>query len=391
MNGDKPTSTVTTNAAEQADSPEKTTTTAASPKQGSSALAVITALLLLCLLLAMAAGGYYGWRYWQAFSTQQEQRLQALENNASEQRAQLSRLSQTQSGQTSEQLTLLQQVQADQQRQQQRLDSHNQRLSALAGTSRDDWLLAEARYLLRLAGQRLLVENSTESAQRLLASADAILQSVDDAGVLPVRDAIAKEVIALKLANTIDRQGIYLQIAALKQQIQQLPLIPFQGQTTGAALDDSNSDEDSASKPTSAWASLQQALGHLSQFVKVRQYDQTPDLLISEQQQLRVLNNIGFAFEQAQFALLHEQVAIYRESLDQAGQWWQRYYAHYPEHAVIANELKKLQAMDIVQVIPSIARSSELLSDYIERFHQLTPPAPVVDEAQSNSTEESSP
>ena len=39
----------------------------------------------------------------------------------------------------------------------QRLDSHNKRLLSLSSTSREDWLLAEAEYLLRLANQRLLM------------------------------------------------------------------------------------------------------------------------------------------------------------------------------------------------------------------------------------------
>ena len=354
--------------------------------------AIIFAVLLLSILLIIG-GGYYGWQYWQTFSNQQEKRLQALEAQANTQNARLDTLSAKQVARINKQRSLLEALKSDQQLQQQQLDSHTQRLRALAGTSRDDWLLAEARYLLRLASQRLLVESSTDSAQRLLSSADDILQSVDDSGVLPVRGAIAKELIALKLAKTVDRQGIYLQISALKSQIQQLPLTPFRPERDQDSTSTDHKTQDNANdhtKPVSAWSSFKEVLSTLSQFVKVRQYDEAPDLLVSEQQQLRVLNNIWFAFEQAQFALLHEQPDIYRDSLKQAIHLWNLYYAHYIEHEVVHSELKKLRALNIIQRIPSISRSSELLTDYIERFHRLKPSDSTEDEPQAVPAEESS-
>ena len=354
--------------------------------------AIIFAVLLLSILLIIGSG-YYGWQYWQTFSSQQEKRLQALEAQANTQNARLDTLSAKQVARINKQRSLLEALKSDQQLQQQQLDSHTQRLRALAGTSRDDWLLAEARYLLRLASQRLLVESSTESAQRLLSSADDILQSVDDSGVLPVRGAIAKELIALKLAKTVDRQGIYLQISALKSQIQQLPLTPFRPERDQDSTSTDHKTQDNTNdntKPVSAWSSFKEVLSTLSQFVKVRQYDEAPDLLVSEQQQLRVLNNIWFAFEQAQFALLHEQPDIYRDSLKQAIHLWNLYYAHYIEHEVVHSELKKLRALNIIQRIPSISQSSELLTDYIERFHRLKPSDSTEDEPQAVPAEESS-
>lgn len=334
---------------------------------------ILLLAILLIIIVALAAGAYFAWNFWQQYSTQQEQRFKALETAAAEQGSQVQNLSSQQTENRQDQQQLLNSVQASQEAIQQRLDSHTQRLRALAGTSRDDWLLAEARYLLRLASQRLLVERGGDGARALLESADKILLSVDDAGVLPVRNAIANEIIALKLAKTVDRQGLYLQLAAIKQQIQALPLIPFrpsEEKQTNAADTKPALDKD-APWHQSAWNSIKQAFGNLGRFVQIRRHDAAPELLISEKQQLQTINHLMLMFEQAQFALLHEEEIIYRNSLEEALKWWSNYYSHYNEYEVIRSEISQLQQQNIIQVLPNINRSGELLTDYIEQFHKL--------------------
>ncbi|MEO0443744.1 MAG: uroporphyrinogen-III C-methyltransferase [Pseudomonadota bacterium] len=328
-------------------------------------------LVLICAALALAT--YYGWQFW----LQQDQRLQSLESRAQQQVNALNTLSAEKNNQASDQQALIARINQDQQAIQQTLSSHTRRLRALAGTSRDDWLLAEARYLLRLANQRLLVEKGTESALGLLQSADGIIQSINDDGLLPVRSAIANEIVALKLAKTIDRQGVFLQIGALKNRIRDLPMVPTRQHSTERSLPSSSSDSlIKSQKQDLSWyqslgLGIQSALSKLSDFVKVRRYDEVPTLLISEQQQLQIANNLTFMFEQAQFALLHQQQKIYHYSLQQAIDWWNSYYAHYAEYEIVSDQLKTLQAMSVEQQFPDISGSSALLTDYIERFHQL--------------------
>lgn len=332
--------------------------------------------LLLLILAALAVGGYFAWTHWQTYQSAQNQRLQSLENALAEQAGQVQAINSTQREQVGDQLTLLEQLQENQSAIEQRLDSHTQRLRELAGTSRDDWLLAEARYLLRLATQRLLVERGTEGAAALLSSADKILQSVDDASLLAVRNAIANEVIALKLAKTIDRQGLYLQLSAIKNQIQALPMVPFRPQDSDRQVNDQivSEIENTPSEQVwyrQVWQSIASAFSNLDRFVKIRQHDEAPDLLISETQQMQIMNQLSLMLEQAQFALLHEEEMIYRSSLEEAKKNWSNYFSHYDQYEVIRNELSELQQRDIIQQLPDISRSSKLLTDFIERFHTL--------------------
>ncbi|MBX2809841.1 MAG: uroporphyrinogen-III C-methyltransferase [Cellvibrionaceae bacterium] len=344
-------------------------------------------LSIALLLAALSAGMYFFWQQWltiqgqqQQTQAQQQQQLAALEKQNTELMQRIAQITQQLSRAGTTQQNTLKHLQQDQQRLQQRLDSHGQRLSNLAGTSRDDWLLAEARYLLRLANQRLLVDRSSEGALGLLATADNILSGIDNTEILTIRQAIAQESIALKLANTFDREGTYLTLVSLKQQIQSLPLVPFI-----AAADNSkkavDSDDHSLAPPPeqSAWQglvtrinnSVDSAFATLGTFMKIRHHDQAPALLISEQQQLSIMNGLSLMFEQAQFALLHEETDIYQHSLQRILDDWQLYYAHYNDYETLHAELRRLQDLNIVHTLPTINRSLSLLSDYIERFHRI--------------------
>lgn len=347
-------------------------------------------LILLILLLAGAGvGGYFGWQEYQ----QQMARLTALENSTAEQIVGQQALTKQLSSDQQQWLDEQQRIQTDQfdaleEAQaliQQRLDSHSARIQGLSGTSRQDWLLAEARYLLRLANQRLLVEQNTLGAQGLLEAADDILQSIDDNGLLPVRDAVAKELIALKIADTVDKEGLYLKISALKEQIQTLPLIPFLTEDSTAETV-SILDETDANDAEHVWYqimadSIKNAFADISSLIQIRQHDTAPELLISEQQQYQVVNHLTLMLEQAQYALLHEKKGIYRDSLTKAQEWWAIYYAHYNEFEVIDAEFTHLKQQAITQTLPDISRSSSLISEYIEQYHQIDTATTVIKES----------
>jgi uroporphyrin-3 C-methyltransferase len=345
------------------------------PPQKISTLSSIALMIVLLLIIGLAVGAFYGLRFWENHSTQQEQRLLAIESNNNQQLEKINALGQEQANKNAEQADFLNTIKKEQSALQaqinQRLDSHTERLRALAGTSRNDWLLAEARYLLRLASQRLLVENSTVGAQALLQSADDILLSIDDAELLPARSAIAAEMIALRLAKAVDRPGIYLQLSALKDEIQALPLIPNRPKNATPRVEVSIADDAPEKWYFQAIQSLKTLFNELKGFVQIRHHDQAPELLISEQQQLQIINNLMLMLEQAQYSLLHEEELIYQASLEKAKQWWKSYYSHYSEYEVINHEINKLLNKEIIQKIPTINRSTKLLTDYIDQFHKL--------------------
>src|SRR5690606_8246965 len=100
--------------------------------------------------------------------------------------------------------------------------------------TREDWKLAEAEYLLRLANQRVLLDRNSGNAVALAKTVDEILHSLNDPDLFPIRKALASEISGLSLAGDIDREGVYLRLMALSEQIEKLPLI----EPLGAADDE---------------------------------------------------------------------------------------------------------------------------------------------------------
>ncbi|TBR36406.1 hypothetical protein CBF23_015170, partial [Marinomonas agarivorans] len=55
-----------------------------------------------------------------------------------------------------------------------------EKLKRLENTTKEDWKLAEAEYLIRLANQRLLMEKDVIGAKNMLLNAVDILEQLDD-------------------------------------------------------------------------------------------------------------------------------------------------------------------------------------------------------------------
>ena len=78
----------------------------------------------------------------------------------------------------------------------------NQRLETVLGASRQEWRLAEAEHLLRLASLRLSALQDINSATALVSAADEILQEQDDPAAFAAREQLAKSLQALRSTLT---------------------------------------------------------------------------------------------------------------------------------------------------------------------------------------------
>ena len=343
-----------------------------------------TAFLTLALLFVIAAIGGLVWYGWVYYLQPQKQRIQLLEESVNRQLELSNHLNnQQQSANKARTATekLLDSLNDSQQLVEQRLESHSNRLRDLSGTSRDDWMLAEAKYLLRLASQRLLMERGTVGAQALLKSADEILTAIDDADLFIVRQAVAKDLMALKLAPTVDREGIYLQLAALIDAVEKLPVIPLSSQRqliSSAERAESEHIVDNDSEWHSRlWSELRDTFVNLGQFIRIRHHDKPPEPLLSDEHKYYLAHNLRLMLEQSQSALLREQSEVYWQSLEQAKRWLNQYYVHYANKDILVEEINQLQQKQVVQSLPDISGSLEQLTDYIDRYHKLTPEKPA--------------
>lgn len=249
------------------------------------------------------------------------------------------------------------------------VNSNNARLLSLSSVNRDEWKLQEAQYLLRLADQRILLEKDSQNALALALSADDVLRDIDQADLVGVRKLLVEEIAVLKLAGVIDREGIYLRLSALSNQIDAIPFIePLGTQDEVLEEDTIPTDETFKQKLTRHFYTLLHKLGS---YVRVRDHGKTINAVLPPSEQKYLQQNLRLMLEQAQVALLRNEESIYQESLVKAQNWINQYYSLNEKAAAVLEELQALQREEISPELTNFSNSTSALSDYIAKREKM--------------------
>jgi uroporphyrin-3 C-methyltransferase len=257
-----------------------------------------------------------------------------------------------------------------------RLNGQQERLSNLSTTSREDWLLAEAEYLLKLANQRVLLERTPKNVVALLSRADAIIERVSaglgDRELFAIRQLLAEEITALKLIEEVDAQGIYLKLGALAKAIDTLPTLPTPEERF-------SKNKTQVNEAAGIWCQFKREMGNVFQFLNdsfsMRSADELANPIVSQQHLQLMQLNARLLIEQAQISLLKEDATSYQESLKAAGELINQYYFESTARAAYGQEIAMLANQDITSTLPDISRSLRLLHSYIATQHRLNQPS----------------
>ncbi|MFZ5561455.1 MAG: uroporphyrinogen-III C-methyltransferase [Pseudomonadota bacterium] len=241
------------------------------------------------------------------------------------------------------------------------LDELGARLSRLDDTLNADqrraWLVNEADHYLRMAQQHLLLTRDVEGARALLEVADRLLAAHADNRLLPLRQALARDRLALTTALAVDVPGTYLRIGALSERIAAVPL-PAQSGGRGRQRGDIVAPETAP-----AAGALEAGWAKLRSLVVLRRYDEPLQPLLSDADRALVREGLRLDLAQAQLALMRGEPAIYQGSLAAAKGRLARYYAQLPqaEYLGLLQELSALAAVDIRPALPSLDASLRAL------------------------------
>ncbi|WP_308364239.1 MULTISPECIES: uroporphyrinogen-III C-methyltransferase [unclassified Microbulbifer] len=261
------------------------------------------------------------------------------------------------------------------------------RLGELGNIGRQDWQLAEADYLLRLANQRLLMERDSRAALGLVEEADEILRDVNLPDLYGVRQQLASDLTALKLVENIDREGLYLRLRALEEQLMQVDIRPeFDLAKQDAAEEETPSPAGGEKLPVweRSWQNFTQFMRNS---YRIRDADIDP-VLLSPQSEARFRQNLRLNMEQAELALLREDDTVYKDSLARARQLLLEYGTDNHRRQVLARELQELAQQPVTVELPSLSASQSALHNYIERLHKAAPQRPPATPAGGNSDSE---
>ncbi|MET1079328.1 MAG: uroporphyrinogen-III C-methyltransferase [Pseudomonas sp.] len=315
-------------------------------------------LAVLALLVGGAGVALAGWGVWQvqglqSRELQQRGRLEAIQTSSEALKNRADGLSNTLAGlPTAQALDERQRLLATLQGEQQRL---SQRLETVLGASRQVWRLAEAEHLLRLASLRLSALQDIGSARALVQGADEILQAEDDPAAFAAREQLAKALQALRSVAQPDRTGLFLQLGALREQVRQLNSL----NPTFVASDDT-APLASDGRWTAWWKQL-------SRFVRI-DFDAEQDIrpLLAGQSLTQVRLALSLALEQAQWAALNGEAAVFRQALAQAHDILAAHFSQdNPQRKLLETRLNELGELPVAVVTPDLGPALSALQAYL--------------------------
>ncbi len=322
-------------------------------------------LAIVALLLGAAGVAVGGWGVWQvrhlqANNQQQLSQVQALNDQAqslklNEQRL-TARLAELPAADELEARSrLVAQLQGDQQR-------LNQRLETVLGASRKDWRLAEAEHLLRLASLRLSALQDISSAQALVQGADEILREQNDPGSFAAREQVAKTLVALRSTEQPDRTGLFLRLGALRDQVINLTELAPEYKDRGESLLGLTADADGSSRWAQWWDKI-------SRYIRIDfNADKNVRPLLAGQGLSQVRLALSLALEQAQWAALNGQAAVYTQSLAEARDVLTgNFNPDNPQSKVMLEQVGELSKESVTVITPDLAGTLSAVQGYLER------------------------
>ncbi len=230
---------------------------------------------------------------------------------------------------------------------------------------RNDWLLAEADYLLRLASHRLLLARDVGSALTAMQTADERLRELADPAVIPVRNILAEDISRLKAVHEPDIAGLSARLSALAHGIDSLPLLSAYSASAPTNVDANKPEkvrvEDWKQLPEAIWSDIKKLL-----VIRERRGKVIP--LLSPEQHFFLIQNLKLKLEQARLALLNAEQDIYQERLQTAADWIRDFFKQDdPATQAMLAQLKQLAAKNIKPALPDISASYRALQNFREQ------------------------
>ncbi|NAW97854.1 MULTISPECIES: uroporphyrinogen-III C-methyltransferase [unclassified Vibrio] len=262
--------------------------------------------------------------------------------------------------------------------QQKSIDSLQLAIADIKGRRPNDWLLAEADYLVKLAGRKLFLEHDIVSATKLMESADQRIAELNDPSLVPLRKAMARDITQLKIIPLIDREGLVLRLTTLQQQVDTLPLanamLPETQQQSAPQVSENIND----------WQNnLVNSLKDFSEnFITFRTRDSNAIPLLSPEQHFYLKENLKAKLETAIKAVYAEQQEIYTTALSTADKWSASFFNSDDQSVQQFNHaLLQLSKQNIQVQYPVKLETQHELADVItERLRREVSPMSVTED-----------
>jgi len=244
------------------------------------------------------------------------------------------------------------------------LDEMQQKVATISGTDAKTWLLAQADFLVKLAGRKLWSDQDVTTAAALLKSADASLGDMNDPSLITARRALTEDIASLATVSQVDYDGIILKVNQLSNQIDNLRLADNND-------DDSPMDSDSGelSSSLSEWRiNLQKSWQNfMDSFITVRRRDETTVPLLAPNQDVYLRENLRSRLLVAAQAVPRHQEETYKQALDNVSTWVRAYYdTDDATTTAFLEDVDKLSQQNITMNVPDKLASQPILEKLMQ-------------------------
>lgn len=333
---------------------------AAASRKGKNTGPVLGAIAIV-LVIALGAGGYYHThkQAQQLIAANQalQQQLDGVKQSQQQERNALEGLLQQQ-GKT---LDAADREQANLARQ---LSELQEKVATISGSDAKTWLLAQADFLVKMAGRKLWSDQDVTSAAALLKSADASLADMNDPSLLDVRRAITEDISTLSTLTQVDYDGIILKVNQLSNQVDNLRLAD---NDTDEAPMDQNSSELSGSIGEWRQNLAKSWRNFMADFITIRRRDTSAEPLLAPNQDIYLRENIRSRLLVAAQAIPRHQNETYKQSLETVSTWVRAYFDTIdPATKAFLEELDSLSQQSISMDVPDQLKSQPLLEKVMQ-------------------------
>lgn len=244
------------------------------------------------------------------------------------------------------------------------LNELQDKVASISGSDAKTWLLAQADYLVKLAGRKLWSDQDVTTAAALLKSADASLADMNDPSLIDVRRALNEDVGSLSAVAQVDFDGIILKLNQLSNQVDNLRLADND-------TDDSPMDNDSSSLSSSLteWRQNLTKSWHnfMDDFITIRRRDTSAEPLLAPNQDVYLRENIRSRLLIAAQAVPRHQDEVYKQSLESVSTWVRAYFdTSDPSTKAFLEELDNLSQQSISMDVPDELKSQPMLEKLMQ-------------------------
>jgi uroporphyrin-3 C-methyltransferase len=340
-----------------------------------SAKGPVLGAIAIVLVIALGAGLYYH-GHQQALAQQAENnelsdQLTALHNEQAQEKLRINALI----NQQNKALSVADQLQTSQSQQLKELEA---KVAAISGSDAKNWLLAQADFLVKLAGRKLWSDQDVTTAGALLKSADESLAEMNDPSLIDVRRALTEDISSLASVSQIDFDGIILKLNQLSNQVDDLRLAD--NNSDEAPMDE---DDGEVSSSLNEWRQNLVKSWHnfMSEFITVRRRDSSAEPLLAPNQDVYLRENIRSRLLVAAQAVPRHQNEVYQQSLETVSTWVRAYFdVNDPTTKAFLSQLDELSQQSINMDVPTELKSQPLLEKLMQtrvRNLMATPSVPA--------------